>query len=252
MNKVRIISQNKKIFRKIPARWDELTPRQLLFIAPRLLSNQPLVQIKDEILIKLLRISNKHLRRLNLSQVNGLHRALNFLWREITPIENPVPVIRLRMQKYTGPRYKMKDISFGQFIYADTFFLRYMSKKDPGDLDKLVATLYCRGEFKASRVDLTAHRRRRYSVAKKQAILLFFMAGRRHMIDCFPLLFPKKAEAEQEKKGTFSWGDVLIALVADYPHEKDKVEKLDVYFAFRYLEEQIRKSNELKKKLNKR
>jgi len=253
MNKVKIVREyGPVIYRDIPSEWEELTPEQVVFIAPRMLNFRPDIQaMKDEIMAKFMQIRNKDLRRLNIAQMNGLHKALNFLWEKNDLTTNPLPLLKIRFRKYHGPGPRMKDISFGQFMIADTFFLKYMRSRSPEDLNMFVASLYYRKEFDASKVERVAQKLRRAKMDKKLAVVLFFTGCRNYINNRFPLLFPKPAKGESKAKGNkASWGDVLISLVGENPAEKDRVEKLDLYFALAFLESQIRRSRELKEKYN--
>jgi hypothetical protein len=250
MNTIKIISENHTFYRSIPSSWQELTAKQLLFIAPRLLS--PRFNIKDEIVAFLLQIKKKHLRRLNLSQMNGLHQSIDFLYKEIDLMCNPAPVIRRRWRSYRGPQRKLKDMRFGQFIIADTFYIKYMYTRNERDLDLLIASLYVRKKgFDPGGVEDIARHIKKMRYSRKQAILLFFTGCRKYISRRFPELFPEKDKNEKTtSRPRSAWGDVLISLVGESPAEKERIEQLDVYFALSYLQEQIRRSKKLRKNHN--
>lgn len=251
MNNVRIITPHKKIDRQIPARWGELSPEQIIFIAPRLLiPRMNIRQAKDEILAHLLNIKRRHLRRLNISQMNGLHQSIDFLYQEIDLICNPLPELRHRRVRYQGPGDKLKDMKFGQFMYADTFYLKYMKSRNIVDLNMLMATLYYKDRFDPTEIELLASRFAGVSQDKKLAVLLYFTGSRLHINRKFPVLFPQAEEGEvkSKKKSAFGWGGVLVSMVGDSPAEKDRIEQLDLYFALTYLQEQLIKADELKRK----
>jgi len=256
MHRVRIINEYGWTFEQdIPSSWAELSADQVLFIAPRIMSMRPdIANVKDEILAKLLRIRNKHLRRINIGQMNGLHQSVDFIYKEIDLICNPLPRIRRRLISYRGPKEKLKDLRFGQFVIADTYYVRYLRRRQQEDLDMMVASLYRRGKrFDATAVENGARRLSGISQEKKLAILMFYTGCRKYINGRFPLLFPKtESKEKKKKKGGGSWAGVLVSLVGDNPAEKERVENLDLYFALSYLENQVRQANELREKIEKR
>lgn len=255
MHTIRIINEFGWTFeRKIPSSWAELSAKQVLFIAPRLMAMRPdIANVKDEILTMLFKMRKKHLRRLNIGQMNGYHKALNFMFEKIELQQNPLPRVRRKLIRYRGPKEKLKDLRFGQFVIADTYYVRYLKHRQQEDLDMLIASLYkSRKKFDASVVEKVARRMAGMSQEKKLAILMFYTGCRKYINGRFPLLFPKTESKEKKKKsGGGSWASVLVNLVGDSPAEKDRVENLDLYFALSYLESQVKQTNELKEKIGK-
>lgn len=255
MNKVKIIGNNTVIERIIPGSWQELTAGQVLFIAPRLLSHRwDVKRVKDEILAHLMNVKRYHLRRLNLSQMDGLHASINFLYEDIQLLRNPLPVVNVNNVIFVGPKEKLKDISFNQLMIADTYYQKYLKNDRVDDLDRMISALYYRrGKFIESHMDKNRELLSQMPHQNKLAILLFFIGSRAYMMGRFKTLFPKQADdparESNNNENKFNWGDVLLSLVGENPADKVRIESLDAYFALAYLEDQIKKANKLKSKM---
>ena len=49
---------------------------------------------------------------------------------------------KIRKQLYFGPNNHFSNMTFGEFIFADTMFINFFEKNDPAILNKLIAILY--------------------------------------------------------------------------------------------------------------
>ncbi|MEI8115889.1 MAG: hypothetical protein WCI54_19810 [Bacteroidia bacterium] len=90
-----------------------------------------------------------------------------------------------------APEGKLKGISFGQFIFADTYFANYQQSNDETDLNKFIASLYFRKDesFDEKRIQS------RYSLIGKidknirEAIVLNYQLMHEWLALAYPLIF---------------------------------------------------------------
>lgn len=90
-----------------------------------------------------------------------------------------------------APEGKLKGISFGQFIFADTYFANYQQTGDETDLNKFIASLYFRKDesFDEKRIQS------RYSLIGKidkntrEAIVLNYQLMHEWLALAYPLIF---------------------------------------------------------------
>jgi hypothetical protein len=234
MNKVEIGRRR----RAVPTAWNELTEAQLLRIT-RLHGQQFASDraLDDAFRLVLLDVPARLWNRLTPVQRVELRRLVpvRFL-REPTehaPLTEQLlpklPYLKwyqgLGARLY-GPRANFRNLRFAEFIFADTFYQRYLQTQDETQLDRLVATLYrCqrigynpdsptyggdrREDFNENLLDA-----RTRSVAKlahhvKYAVLLWYRGCRQQLETRFEYVFTSDNQQQASQSG---WGEVLHEL----------------------------------------
>jgi len=90
----------------------------------------------------------------------------------------------------------LKGVTFGQFIFADTYFANYQQSGDETDLNKFIASLYL---GKNEKFDERLIQERFESVGKlkiniRQAIVLNYQLIHEWLTLAYPLIFQKREE----------------------------------------------------------
>ena len=94
-----------------------------------------------------------------------------------------------------APEGKLKGVTFGQFIFADTYFANYQLSGDETELNKFIASLYlCKNE----KFDERLIQERFESIGKlkihiRQAIVLNYQLIHEWLALAYPLIFQKLA-----------------------------------------------------------
>lgn len=218
--------------RQVSERWNELSRRQLLRVVREL--HRPLAAGQDvrlALLQILFRVPRRVLRQLNAVQLLELRPLTDFLadTRRYAPLTTQLlPVLRApwRLTRYHGPAERFRNLSFAEFIDADTFFLLYLKKQEAAALDSLLAVLYRpqRADYDPAAPDYTGDIRQDYnphllaaraarlaglSPATKLAVLLWYTGCRRDLERRYPRVFDGDNE---ETASTSGWQDVLLNL----------------------------------------
>ncbi|QIX60863.1 hypothetical protein HER32_06605 [Hymenobacter sp. BT18] len=216
---------------QVPSTWNELTRRQLLRVLPELVAKRPGQRLR---LLSLL--SGFALPRLAVQGEVVLSQLLpltDFLFSEEHHLtEQLLPTVRPHwlLPDYHGPRSHFRNLTFGEFIFADTFFVLYHQHQDAQYLDKFLAVLY-RPRLRGVRTlhhtyggdvrepfneHLLPHRAsilRRISRPEKAAILAWYRGCRAQLQAEFPAVFDAGEEdAKEQKRQAPDWGRVLRKL----------------------------------------
>lgn len=216
--------------RDLALTWNELTGRQLLDVAKVLLTGyeRPPTRL-DALLAALLQVPARDFRQLNLVQRIELRPLVRFLHAPTDHLPltaQLLPVLRIGRRHYHGPREAFRNLRFDEFIFADTYYLRYLQTGGEHYLDQLVATLYRpeRAGYDPNAVDYAGDRREDFNEHLvparalrlaglpdhyKHAVLLYYRGCRRLLEQRYPYVFTTDNTA---KASTSGWQDVLHEL----------------------------------------
>lgn len=214
----------------MPSAWNELNARQLLAI--------PLMKrglLKDT---RILRIF-LGLRRAIASRVGCIQRHTILKELKWTDKMQPMGVFLLkRLGKYSAPNDALKNVSFGQFIFGDTFYQNYTTGTKE-DLNKFIACYYCdKSGFNENKIDRKARHIKRYPLFIREAIGLNYLMVREWLANAYPYVFQR---SDKGAKGTGSgWVRVFDLVVGDDIVHEDEYARKDVNTVLRYLNNKIK------------
>lgn len=194
-----------------PDQWNDLSSSQLVQVAEILHSGALLIDGKLQLLFALLEVKKSgYLKwvfseRVTDVQVCELLQLTDFILKENKLTKNIFPSIRIGLTRYHGPAEKLKNISFGEFIFADAMFIKYHDTKDEKYLDQLIAVLYRlihplywinydgdkRIRFNKYTIEPRAKRIARIKPGIKQAILLYYDGCRKRIVKENKYVFPE-------------------------------------------------------------
>lgn len=156
----------------LPGKWDELTPQQLLAVAKIMLTDSQWDNIKTRLALYFLGLrvmrrktvmidSVEHfyvkhgIRKvylLSAFDLEALGNALSFLTekpnaegqRMLRPRvrKQPFASLKIRLRKLTGCADGLTDMLFGEFVFAETYYYRYLTTHDEMWFNRLLAILY--------------------------------------------------------------------------------------------------------------
>jgi len=122
-----------------------------------------------------------------------------------------------------APQGKLKGVSFGQFIFCDSYFSSYQDSKDPDDLSKFIASLYLRKNEKfdekiiADRYKLIGN----LDENTRQSIVLNYQLMHEWLTEAYPLIFQKVQQLDiatdgvKAKRNPNNWIKVFQNFVGD-------------------------------------
>jgi len=118
----------------------------------------------------------------------------------------------------TAPEGKLKGITFGQFIFADTYFANYQQSNDETDLNKFIASLYLKKDelFNEKRIQSRHFQIRKIDKNIREAIVLNYQLMHEWLALAYPLIFHTVSEITTIP--SISEGDVAIQEIKRDPN----------------------------------
>ena len=222
--------------RQVPSTWHELSRKQLLRLLPEVYAPAA----PDRRLRLLAALSGYQLPLLAglsplvLAQLLPLTDWLSSDEHRLTDQLLPTLAVPGRVPgrslTWHGPAGQLANLLFGEFIFADTFFVLYCQHGWGGYLDKFLAVLYRPGRpgadpeasdwtgdvrlpFNEHQLDARAGRVAQLSYAKKLAVLTWYKGCRAQLATEFYDVFTAaEAEASSRAKEAPDWSRVLRKL----------------------------------------
>ncbi len=95
-----------------------------------------------------------------------------------------------------APEGKLKGITFGQFIFADTYFADYQQSNDQTDLNKFIASLYLKKDepFDEKIIQSRHSQIDKIDQNTREAIVLNYQLIHEWLALAYPLIFQKQTE----------------------------------------------------------
>jgi len=226
--------------RQLATTWNELTGAQLLAVVA--LRQQPPAPPADALLAILLDLPRRAFARLTVVQRVELRPRTRFLATTAPALTAQLlPCLTLprlwfeQAQHFHGPREAFRNLRFDEFIFADTYYLRYLQTQQASWLDQLVAVLYRperagydpqavtyagdrREDFNEHLVPARATQLARLPLATKLAVLLYYQACRRLLEQRYAYVF---SDDNSQKASTNGWQEVLHELAGGVVHLED-------------------------------
>ena len=236
----------RKISALLPERWDELTANQLVLIARNYLATVD----ETEILCGMLGIKKRIAARLDNFQRFCIAIELDFM-DDFKP--HYAFVIR-KLNGLNAPRPRLEGMSFGQFMFVDTYYEVAITSEDPEHLNKFIACLYLpEGKLFNEQLieDRAAYVKLFFKQEERTAISLNYRLVKEWICERYPLLFRKspaaefveaKPVAEQSRSQGSNWVKVYESLVGDDIANQDKYSSLPVHTVFRYLTTKLKEN----------
>lgn len=249
-----------EIIRRVPQKWEELTPAQFLLVSRLYLQEMDEPSFLKEFY----------------SLPSGVGSDTYYSYK-LSELVEFISDCRVRMDRFIlpavsglkAPGERLKGMCFEHFMHVDTVFNRYVRDGKDASLDTFVSMLYLKdneyivlpsggknGLF--SRQKPLILQKRIMKVAKmdrhvKYAIFLNYVFVKRWLSKAFPFLFPLDDEPEPEEKRkkptapSVNWLDIFDAFVGDDVAVMEKYQAMPVATAFRILNKRIRDAQKQKK-----
>lgn len=241
----------------VPETWNELSKHQLRDVLAILSSTDlPKMSVRCHLLKVLLGIKNFFFFALSEYDVACLLYLTTFIFKDCTLTKNNLPFIKtgfLGWRKLAGPTENFRNMTFNEFMFADTFLGKASRAKDEKTknffINKFIACLYrpidkqakpgdVREKFNEHLVDARAKQVSKLSPITKQMIITWYKGCRANLENLNQEVFREDPETKKKKGG--NWGDVLLSL----PNEKfgtisAAADEL-IHTIFRYLNNQLK------------
>lgn len=264
----------------IPQDWNELTQTQLENICSTLHFHQVLIENKhdeDEVnAATYLSIAKELLR-------NNSYKAVKVALREVMPkafVEHVdfifgQPCNRYQfpeevMDGFTGPSFRLGNITIAELSYADAWYYRWTQKKTQEYLNLLCATLYRpiskevdessidnRIPFNKAKVNNTVHLFEKVPFETKLAIAKAYEGTRNYIADRHPFVFPKAPKTEEQPntknqkpptKKYVPFGELIANKIEFDPSKLEAVEQMNAFKFLGLYEAELRENRKKPKK----
>jgi hypothetical protein len=239
-----------------PENWTELTPRQLIAVActykGRISDNRFLYFMTG--------IKPRILKKLDPYQKYKLFELVGFI-SDLKPYSSfIIDHLEIDGKLFYAPKPRLKGITFGQFIFADSFFKNYQDTNNPKEMTSFLATIYLPAceKFKEELIEQYTAVMEKVDAVTREAIFINYLLIFQWIVQLYPLLFPrteyekKKTEANGTEKisqrDPKAWIKVFDSLVGDDIVNQDKYARLPVHNVFRYLTEKRKEAMRSKNK----
>jgi hypothetical protein len=257
---------------QVPASWNELTPDQLLRLIKIQFSYQAGHLQKLMVLKELLQVKWGVLHLFTSVQRLNLYPLLDFLeenklTKQLLPKVSVKrvalrPKIKVLLVDLHGPEERFRNLTFEEFIYADTYFSLFASHSNELFLDKLIATIYrpqregynpkspaykgdIREDFNENLVEDRLHLVRLLPQAVKYAILSWYRGCRKELETIYDLVF---TEPNEQKATEGDWGDVLLSLSGGKFGHLEQTSGQRVHTVFKEMQRIARENEEIKRR----
>lgn len=273
----------------IPASWDDMTLAQLVGVVN--LSDMKLDMLTFKLKMLLLMTGwvllpsdtrgvyvfalkwNKTVR-LEEYQLNEVMQHLDFLIKQTDTREGSIYTIysqltaqkirmfRIRGRRFYGPKDKLFNLRFAEYLSADNYFNRYFETHNEHFLDMLIATLYrprkkglktwspafdgdFRQKYNSHLTETYAARVSNLDQFSKTVILLYYQGCKNHLIKQFPQVF-QQGSGSRSRYGALGLVD---ALTNGDVTKTESIRSQYLYDVFVHLNELVSKNEEIKSKM---
>lgn len=221
---------------KMPEKWGEMNAEQLQAVS----RNYTGAETDDKLLADMLGVRKGLVKRLSDFQKFMIAEELLFM-NEISP---EFCFIIKELSGLVAPKARLSGISFGQFIFIESYYEKAVTKKDDVALDKFVACLYLPAgkEFNQRLIDERAgYVAENVGTDDKVAISLNYGLVMEWLSKQYPILFQKSKQqtiAKQSSGG--GWVSIFESLVGDDIVNEDKYAALPLHTVLRYLTKKLK------------
>jgi hypothetical protein len=221
-------SRNKEA--QLPERWSEMTPAQLSLIP----SVRRGVINENRMLRVFLNLKSSLIKRLDAWQRHCILQQLDYINK---PEAHSSFMIR-KVLWFKAPAARLKDITFGQFIFGDSYYQSYI-EGNLGDLDRFIACFYTdKKGFSDKTVESNSKIIRAADLHLREAIAINYALIREWLAKEYPYLFRRS-----DKPGKSSgWVTVFDLVVGDDIANHDKYAASPLSMVLRYLNNKIKES----------
>lgn len=184
----------RKLKSNVPQNWGDVNQKQLIAIACIYKS-----RISDIAFLKEMSGLKKGiLKRLSDFENYKIMELIDFIGDQKPHHEFIIRKLSIHRKGlvFYAPEDKLKGITFGQFIFADTYFANYQHSNDETDLNKFIASLYLKKGEPFDEIQIQDHHSKIGKIDKntREAIVLNYQLMHEWLTLAYPLIFQKREE----------------------------------------------------------
>lgn len=243
------LKYTRKIGGQYPSKFDELKPRQLIAIA-KLISTETCIS-EIAFLNFMTGISKFWIK--NMGDYNRFQLMLLFNpFTEIQPLDFfIIPGIKSSEVSLVSPKPKLAGMTFGQFVFIESYFTDYQLEKRPADLYKFIACLYLPAGKHFNEDDIRPRDldNKKIDAEILDAIVINFLLIKEWLALAYPLIFQHDHEEEEMKpkkikkhQNNSAWLKIFENVVGDDLINEDKYAALPLHNVLRWMTNKVREN----------
>jgi hypothetical protein len=222
-----------------PSSWSELTQKQFVAVSRIIGGENP----DYHFLSQLTGINKDILRKLAPYELLKLSEQINFFTQERgSHSEFIIPYITGSGPRLYAPRPKLSGITFGQFIFMDSYYSDFCLSMEETDLNKFVAALYLPlgRKFSKDLIPTYAKAIVGSDIYTRSAIALNYSLITLWLQKAYPLIFsepfPQEVSPLKEPSASNSaWINIFESMVGDDLINRDRYAELPIHTVLRTL-----------------
>jgi hypothetical protein len=247
--------------------WNELTREQLLQLMPILYgAYTDLQRQRIELLWVLFGINWALGLAITPVQYAQILPLTDFLLAETVGLTTQLlPSVQLRWyhRRLWGPADSLRNVSFLEFVFADSYFMAYANSQDEQWLHKLLAVLYRpqrfpyrpnsttyggdrRQDFNENLVEARAQQLAQLPMAEQRAILTWYRGCRQALEQKYPLVFTPEHE-QQAVDNSGGWAHVLREMSGQAFGTLEQTGRENLHTVLAKMEDDTRRAQELQR-----
>jgi hypothetical protein len=163
-----------------------------------------------------------------------------------------IPKIKTSKSILFSPKSKLAGITFGQFIFIDSYFASYQAKRNDTDLQKFVASLYLpeHSDFDESRINYQDLNAKKVKHEILDAIVINYVLIKEWLALAYPLIFQSIEEDEtnptpkkhNDNTNHSAWLKIFDNVVGDDLVNHDRYATLPLHNVFRWMTQKIKET----------
>ncbi|WP_421801768.1 hypothetical protein [Flagellimonas sp.] len=172
------------------------------------------------------------------------------------------PMVKVKGLVYHAPDTRLRNITIGEFSFADAAFYQWTNTNNPIWLDVLCASLYreksethsdidIRKTFIKQAVDSRADSFGKLSLKKKLGIAKTYEGCRNHISSAFPRIFPKPIKIEGQEppipKKYISFGKIILNKIEGDPSKLESSNNTNMYDFLSIIDADLDRIKKMKK-----
>jgi hypothetical protein len=241
--------------RTFPDKWHNLSREQFIHCA-RFYEN-PLPGVEDKIILlkNVLHVPKRVFYAFSLWQIHNLLPLFDWL-EKISFNKVFIKSFSIGDIVFHGPKDGFEDLTFDEFIVADTYFVHFLNTKDSSELYRLVYALYRpldvatgnRLPMNGFNLDVFSGYYSRMKLHLLMALVFNFRVIRRWLEQTYPLIFPElpqedpRRETQPGKIPTPKWTRIRQQLAGENIADIPQIGQLPLHTVFSHLSDLIKKS----------
>ena len=230
---------------EVPSSWAELTQQQFIAISRTVNGIEP-----DFRFVSMLTgIDQRLLKKLTAFDLFKLTEAIDFIGRSGNSYSEFL-ISKIPGTDFVAPKPKLAGLTFGQFIYTESYYNDWLSTKEDIILNNFIASLFLiQGEkFNSESITDNALKIKSVRTDIRQAIAFNYGLIRIWLQKCYPLIFQDNVEtrhalsSSNEQPKQSQWLKTFESLVGDDLINRDRYAGLSLHAVLRYLTNKYKES----------